>query len=172
MPCLSGPAPPPTTPYPSATKSRATGPEWLWVGLARDPPVTPSTRRRLALKPSLGRAAGVTNTLAMPPQLFACFIHVMEQLPPEARRPRHALHPWSTPAARLGRPTYPAAARRSRQVPPRAKPQAAWLTSLTTRTGWVAPATGMGKWGVGAKPRPQTPTPRPCVCSLCMGRLG
>ena len=48
-------------------------------------------------------------------------------------------------------------------MPPRATPPVAWLTSLTTRTGWVAPATGMGKWGVGAKPRPQTPTPRLCV---------
>ena len=60
------------------------------------------------------------------------------------------------PPHAFGRPAYPA--RRSRQVPPRAASPAAWLTSLTVRAGWVTPTTGMGQWGVGAKPRPQTPS--------------
>ena len=44
-------------------------------------------------------------------------------------------------------------------MPPRAAPPAALLTSLTARAGWVAPVTGVGQWGVGAKTRPQTPPP-------------
>ena len=50
-------------------------------------------------------------------------------------------------------------ARRSRQVPPRAAPSAAWPTSPTSRAGWVVPATGTGPWEVGASPRPRTPSP-------------
>ena len=46
-------------------------------------------------------------------------------------------------------------------MPPRVAPAAALLTSLTARAGWVAPVTGMGQWGVGAKTRPQTPPPLP-----------
>ena len=46
-------------------------------------------------------------------------------------------------------------------MPPRAAPPAALLTSLTARAGWVAPVTGVGQWGVGAKTRPQTPPPPP-----------
>ena len=58
--------------------------------------------------------------------------------PPHALAAPHALPP----------------ARRSRQVPPRAAPPAALLTSLTVRAGWVAPVTGMGQWGSGLRPDP------------------
>ena len=50
---------------PSATSHRATGPGWLWAGPARGPFLTPPTNER----PTVGRATGVTNGLAMPPQL-------------------------------------------------------------------------------------------------------
>ena len=149
MPCLSGPAPPPTTPYPSATKSRATGPEWLWVGLARDPPVTPSTRRRLALKPSLGRAAGVTNTLAMPPQLFACFIQVMDQLHPPA-----APHALRAGAARTQhrRPRSRSSRQRWRCWTFRLRRSATSLSSPPWRGPWTGAGVALlgGHLGVGA----------------------
>ena len=98
-------------------------------------------------------------------QLFACFIQVMDmdQLHPKARRPRRALYPrCEVCALRARRTPWPPrmpCAQESRQVPPKVAPAAALLTSLTARAGWVAPVTGMGQWGVGAKTRPQTPPP-------------
>ena len=44
-------------------------------------------------------------------------------------------------------------------MPPGASPPSAWLTRRASRAGWVAPATWVGHCGVGALPRPRTPSP-------------
>ena len=44
-------------------------------------------------------------------------------------------------------------------MPPGASPPPAWLTRRASRAGWVAPATWVGHCGVGALPRPRTPSP-------------
>ena len=61
---------------PPASKPRETGPEWLGPA----PSVTPFARCHLGLRPAAGRALGVTNTLAVPPQLPPRFTQVTERL--------------------------------------------------------------------------------------------
>ncbi len=46
-------------------------------------------------------------------------------------------------------------------VPPRAPQPATWRSGASSQAGRVAPASWMGLGGVGAKPRPRTPSPPP-----------
>ena len=124
-------------------------------GNATAPQQRPSRRRRR-------RRAGSQRCRRR--QLFACFIQVMDQLHPKARRPRRALHlRCEVCALRPRRMPWPPRMPCAQEPPgaPESRAAAATLlTSLTARAGWVAPVTGMGQWGSGLRPGPK-PRPRP-----------
>ena len=147
---------------PEAIRPRATGPQWLWAGRARDPfqaaAELPSSRRRAVAAPPPRRRRAIAEPL--PSRRRAA-----EPPPPPSRRAAAEPPPTcrreppvcALPQARLPRPLGPP--RRSHRVPLRASPPAAWLPRPSIRAGWVAPATGRGQWGAGASPLPRTLTP-------------
>ena len=141
----------------SAIKLRATGQYWLWAGLARDPFLTPP--------PTVGRAAGVPKSLAMPPQLSVRFTQITDRLHVEARRLGRALHPHrarcapSSPA----RPPAPierrAAADRCPQEPRQRPP--GLPAHPPGLAGWPWPQEGVsGGQGLRPDPEPRAPPPR------------
>ena len=71
VPCLSGPASarPPRL-NPEAIKPRATGPQWLWAGRARDPFLTPPPNAEACGRPGRRRAKKPYH-----PAPAACMLH-------------------------------------------------------------------------------------------------
>ncbi len=161
VPALSGPAPPRDAP---ATRRP---PGSLPLGLAGSGPlatVALRTAQRRAGCPAVARSRraipaasvgseGTTSTGAMAPVLMVC-----SDSTEAVRIARRERATYLGPSRLLRAPIGP---RCSLWVPSRAPQPAAWRSGASSRAGRVAPAPWMGLGGVGAKPRPRTPSPPP-----------
>ena len=147
--------------------------KWLGAGPDLQPCLHASRPARM---PMASQASLAPQASAMPFSRFACLLQVLERLYVEVQRLQR---PPRLVRRRLCAASYPAAAcPRPRWLPlsrcratPTAPPPRSWLASLAAKAGWMAQVTRIGRWEVGASPRPRTLSPPHWGGVSCRGQM-